>query len=104
MAEVTYADPVRHWRNCVYMAEVVSISISVVATLPSGVLQGSVLGPMLCTIYTLPIRDTARTHGLNVHFYADDTQLYTWHLTLLTMKMHHQYSRRLKTISVIYVS
>jgi len=35
----------------------------------------SVLGPIIFTIYTLLIGDIARTHGLNVHFYANDTQL-----------------------------
>jgi len=58
------------------MAEVVSISISVVATLPFGVLQGSVLGHILFIVYTLAIGDIGRTHGLNINFYAYDTQLY----------------------------
>ena len=55
---------------------IISDSKSSPRCLEYGEPQGSILGPLLFTLYLAPLQDVILTHDLNCMFYAGDTQIY----------------------------
>ena len=68
------------WFSCYLKNRLQSVKIkdtfSDKVTLSYGVPQGSVLGPVLFTLYTTPLSAIISSFDINHHLYADDTQIY----------------------------
>ena len=73
-------DRAQAWFSSYLSDRTQSVSIDGVSspatTLKYGVPQGSVLGPLLYTIYTLRLGNILEDAGIQYHMFADDTQLY----------------------------
>ena len=70
-------------------------------SLRSGIPQGSLLGPILFTIYTVPIRNICRRHQVEFHLYADDTQIYLSFRPSIPFSKHECIARIEKCIEEI---
>ena len=59
-------------KQSVVIYEIVPSPVDVLYRVP----QGSELGPKLFTMHTLPVADISRKYNLEIHLYADDTQIH----------------------------
>ena len=72
---------VREWLRSYLCGRTTYVSVggarSCTTNCATGVPQGSVLGPLLFSLFTTPVGHLISSYGVSYHQYADDTQLYT---------------------------
>ena len=71
-AQIWFSSYLQNRHQSVKIADTFSDKV----TLSYGVPQGSVLGPVLFTLYTTPLGAISSSFDINHHLYADDTQIY----------------------------
>jgi uncharacterized FAD-dependent dehydrogenase len=90
------------WFKTYLQGRTQSVSIDSSQSSPSflhyGVPQGSILGPILFTLYTTSLAKVIEKLDIKYHLYADDTQLYipistkTYSFNPDTSRLHHRHT------------